>query len=465
MSHNLSASRVRLQPVSVTRKMAASLPGLRARALERGLKIHHLGAGYPHPEVTDPTSFIQKTESWFQHLRLTEGVNDPDGTPDFLREAYAYTDTLGPIGPRESFASVYGHDWGIEIDPNRLIPTVGATGGIALMCSTFERTGESVAYLTDAPTYAGFLARASLAHHASIYSIEMDAHGPLPTVFRNQIHRARNDGNFVPFYYTVPDGHNPAGFSFSVERRQEILDIACEEGILIVEDAPYVYISFADPSARPKPFVSMDPKQSVHLFTGSKIGLPGPRIGFAYSEATIQIADQEEIGLTDLLLTESSADILFQNPQALRAFQSLLHEDNGDLSKSLWPVANKKLEIYAENRGIVLDGLQEHLGKYHDYFSWTIPEAGFFTVFTFKKGGIRTDDAFIEWLVSEHGVVVVPMYDFYPPDARIRNPGAGYDQLRLSFCFTESEGEQRRQDLREALAAFSAAVKAAVGLL
>jgi len=138
--------------------MAASLPGLRARALERGLKIHHLGAGYPHPEVTDPTSFIQKTESWFQHLRLTEGVNDPDGTPDFLREAYAYTDTLGPIGPRESFASVYGHDWGIEIDPNRLIPTVGATGGIALMCSTFERTGESVAYLTDAPTYAGFLA-------------------------------------------------------------------------------------------------------------------------------------------------------------------------------------------------------------------------------------------------------------------------------------------------------------------
>ena len=62
MSHNLSASRVRLQPVSVTRKMAASLPGLRARALERGLKIHHLGAGYPHPEVTDPTSFIQKTE-------------------------------------------------------------------------------------------------------------------------------------------------------------------------------------------------------------------------------------------------------------------------------------------------------------------------------------------------------------------------------------------------------------------
>ena len=464
MSHNLNASKVRLQPVSVTRKMAASLPGLRARAIERGLKIHHLGAGYPHPEVTNPTSFIESTENWFRHLKANEGVNDPDGTPDFLREAYAYTDTLGPLGPRESFASVYGSDWDIQMDPNRLIPTIGATGGIALMCSTFERTGEPVAYLTDAPTYAGFLARASLSHHASIYSIEMDNQGPQPTVFRDQIHKAREDGYFVPFYYTVPDGHNPAGFSFSSERRHEILAIAREEGVLIVEDAPYVYISFADPSLRPKPFISMDPKQSVHLFTGSKIGLPGPRIGFAYSEATVQIANQQEIGLTDLLLTESSADVLFQNPQALRAFESLLREDNGDLSASLWPIANKKLEIYAENRAIVLDGLKENLGGHSEYFSWTIPEAGFFTVFTFKKGDIRTDDAFIEWLVREYGVVVVPMYDFYPPDARTRNPGAGYDELRLSFCFTESEGEQRRSDLREAVVAFSTAVKAAVGL-
>jgi hypothetical protein len=42
------------------------------------------------------------------------------------------------------------------------------------------------------------------------------------------------------------------------------------------------------------------------------------------------------------------------------------------------------------------------------------------------------------------------MYDFYPRDARERDPRAGLDQLRLSFCFSESTGEQRRRDLREA---------------
>ena len=464
MTHNLRAENVRLQPVSVTRKMAASLPGLRATALERGLKIHHLGAGYPHPEVTDPKSFIEGAQRWFDHLAAAEGRNDPAATPEFLREAYAYTDTLGPRGPRESFASVYGSDWGIQMDPDRLLPTMGATGGISLLCSTFERSGEPIAYLTDAPTYAGFLARSTLCQHAAIYSVDMDEDGPIEAQFKEQIARARADGYFVPFYYSVPDGHNPAGFSFSDKRREAILSIARQEGILIVEDAPYVYISYADAADRPKPFAAMDPGQTVHLFTGSKIGLPGPRVGFAYTEAMIEVADGGQVALTDLLLTEAAADVLFQNPQALRAFESLLREDDGSLRQSLWPIADQKLEIYAENRQIVLDGLEQGLGGYPDRFSWTQPEAGFFTVFTFTGGQVRTDDAFVERMVAEHGVVVVPMYDFYPPDARKRNPNAGYDQLRLSFCFTESTGEQRREDLRQAVAAFSAAAKQVAGI-
>ena len=464
MSENLNAPNVRLQPVSVTRKMAASLPGLRAKALERGLKIHHLGAGYPHPEVTDPKSFIEGADRWFGQLAAAEGQNDPDATPEFLREAYAYTDTLGPIGPRESFCAVYGADWGVALDPGRLIPTVGATGGRALMCSTFERSGEPIAYITDAPTYAGFLARATLCQHAAIYSVEMDAQGPLPDAFRSQIQKAREAGFFVPFYYSVPDGHNPAGFSFSTARREAILAIAKEEGVLIVEDAPYVYISYAEPGTQPQPFIAMDPEQSVHLFTGSKIGLPGPRVGFVYTEANLAVAGGQTISLTDLLLTEAAADVLFQNPQALRAFESLLREEDGSLRDSLWPVARKKLEIYAENRDIVLKGLEKGLGDYPDHFRWTQPEAGFFTVFTFKNDAVRTDDAFIEWLVSEHGVVVVPMYDFYPADAQERNRDAGYDQLRLSFCFTESAGPQRRKDLEASVAAFVKAAKDAVGL-
>ena len=455
---SLNAPQLKQQPVSVTRKMAASLPGLRKIAEERGLTIHHLGAGYPHPEVTDPTGYIEHKERFFRHLDQQMGINDGDRS-ETLREAYNYTDTLGPVGPREDFAAVYGADWDFSINPDHLLPTVGASGGINLCCSLFERPGTKVAYITDAPTYAGFVARATLNDQARIYSIEMDDEGPIPETFKAQITNAREAGYFVPFYYTVPDGHNPAGFSFSQSRREAILAIAKEEGILIVEDAPYVYINYTDAASRPRLFVSMDSTQTIHLFTGSKIGLPGPRVGFLYTDAVIAV-DGGEIDGATLLLTESSADVLFHNPEALRGFQALLKDDSFETRDSLWPVAEDKLTVYRENRSMLLSIFQEKLGDRKDRFHWTVPEAGFFSVFRFLNPNVRTDDAFIEKLVSEYGIVVVPMYDFYPPDARLRDPNAGMSELRVSFCFSERTGDDRRDDMRAALTTFcEAAIK------
>jgi|GEM_PF-311965 len=478
-SPSLNAPSLQLQEVSVTRKMAASLPKLREVAQAKGLTIHHLGAGYPHPEVTDPRGFLAHQAAYFDYLTAQEGANDPAVLPEFLRESYAYTDTLGPRSTREAFCSVYGNDWGVTLDPDRMLPTVGATGGISLVCALFERPGVKLGYITDAPTYAGFLARSALTQSSRIFSVDMDDEGPDPAQFRAQILAARDAGYFVPFYYTVPDGHNPAGISFSQPRRQQILEIARELGVLIVEDAPYIYIDYND--ERPTPFLALDSSQTVHLFTGSKIGLPGPRVGFVYSDALIEIAGGERVPLADLLLTESSSDILFQNPAALRGFEALLHEpvdksaqqqgnpdDTGGnarfrLRSTLWDVAEEKLEIYRENRQILLDGLQDGLGQWPDEFHWTTPEAGFFSVFTFASPDITTDDAFTEALVADHGVVVIPMYDFYPADAKQRDPRAGLNQLRISFCFSESTGDQRRADMRAAVSAFCAAVRALTG--
>ncbi len=456
---NLDAPQLQQQPVSVTRKMAASLPGLRELAQSKGLKIHHLGAGYPHPEVTDPRGFLAHQAAYFEHLERQEGTNDPGELPEYLRESFSYTDTLGPRRVRECFASVYDHDWGTALDPDRLLPTVGATGGINLMCALAERPGTPVAYISDAPTYAGFTARVALCQHAEIFSVDMDEEGAIPGQLAAQIDAARDRGLFVPFYYTVPDGHNPAGFSFSQRRREELLAVAEEKGILIVEDAPYLYINYAPPEARAKPFIAMNPAQTVHLFTGSKIGFPGPRVGFLYSEAELAIADGQQVRLSDLAVTEASADVLFQNPLALRGFEALLHDAAFEPLPSMWPLAEAKLAVYRENRQIMLDVLDRELGAYPEHFRWTRPDSGFFTVFTFLSGTVTTDDAFIQGLVSEYGIVVIPMYDFYPQDAKARDPRAGMDQLRLSFCFSESRGEQRRRDLREAVEAFCAAAR------
>ena len=461
---SMDAPDIKLQQVSVTRKMAASLPRLREIARGKGLKMHHLGAGYPHPEVTDPRKFLDHQSRYFEFLEREEGVNDLAKLPEYLRESFSYTDTLGPKSTRECFARIYGRDWCVDINPDLLIPTVGASGGINLICSIFERPGKPVAYITDAPTYPGFTARSSLCQYATIFSVEMDEEGAIPRDLEGQIKAAREQGYVVPFYYTVPDGHNPAGFSFTQERRKELLEVARAADILIVEDAPYVYINFANPDDRPDPFFVMDPKQTVHLFTGSKIGFPGPRVGFFYSDAILTISDGERVPLADLALTESSSDILFQNPASLRGFESMLHDEDFKELNSMWPLAEVKLSVYQENRSILLEVLESELREFSDFFSWTKPEAGFFSVFTINLPNVTTDDDFVERLVSDHGVVVIPMYDFYPEDAKKRNPSAGLDQLRLSFCFSESLGDDRRKDLKEAVTAFCQAMKELVDL-
>ena len=222
----MDAPDIKLQQVSVTRKMAASLPRLREIARGKGLKMHHLGAGYPHPEVTDPRKFLDHQSRYFEFLEREEGVNDRAKLPECLRESFSYTDTLGPKSTRECFARIYGRDWSVDINPDLLIPTVGASGGINLICSIFERPGKPVAYITDAPTYPGFTARSSLCQYATIFSVEMDEEGAIPRDLEGQIKAAREQGYVVPFYYTVPDGHNPAGFSFTQERRKELLEVA-----------------------------------------------------------------------------------------------------------------------------------------------------------------------------------------------------------------------------------------------
>lgn len=451
------APQLKQQPISVTRQMAAALPRLAALAKARGLSLHHLGAGYPHPEVTDPTGYIAHKEAYFAHLAGT------DNLADTLRPLYGYTDTLGPARTRQLFAAVYGRDFDCQIDPDSLIPTIGSSGGINLMCSLFERTGEKIAYITDAPTYAGFLSRAGLYQKAAIYSVEMDEQGPDCQALADQIQQARADGYQVAFYYTIPDGHNPGGISFSMARRQAVLAVLKAADILLVEDAPYSYISFDAPEHRPKPFYSLAPEQTVHLFTASKIGLPGPRIGFMFSQANIRLA-HKTVPLTDLLLTEEAAQILLHNPEALRGFEAFLTGADFQPLASLWPLAEQKNRVYRENRQILLDNFRALLGDQPELFHWTQPGAGFFSVFTLNHPNLPCDSAFTEKLVADYGVVTIPTFSFYPADARQRNPQAGLNQLRLSFCYSEGVGEARQQQIDAATCAFASAIRKECGV-
>ena len=91
MSTLIQAHGLHQQPVSVTRQMASAFPRLKAMAEEKGLKLHHLGAGYPHPEVSDPTTYIAHKDAYFRHLALQSNPDDPGAARDaYLTAAKFY---------------------------------------------------------------------------------------------------------------------------------------------------------------------------------------------------------------------------------------------------------------------------------------------------------------------------------------------------------------------------------------
>src|SRR5262249_33872990 len=89
----------------------------------------------------------------------------------------------------------------------------------------------------------------------------------------------RAAGRTVKFLYVIPNFQNPSGISHSAESRRELLAVARELDLLIVEDDPYGDLYFED-APRP-PLKSMDEDGRVlYMSSFSKILAPGLRTAF-----------------------------------------------------------------------------------------------------------------------------------------------------------------------------------------
>ena len=170
--------------------------------------------------------------------------------------------------------------------------------------------------------------------------------------------------------------------------------------------------------------------------------------------------------IATLALTESSADLLFQTQRRCEGSRRLLHErdDNGGFHKreSMWPLAEDKLSVYRENREITLSTLQRELGQY-PVLQLDRPRRRFLFSVHLQAWSRRTRRPHRRRHDRTHGQRTRHSSH---TDVRLLSrrctatrPRAGMNQLRLSFCFSESQGDARRADMREAVEAFCAAAK------
>ena len=243
---------------------------------------------------------------------------------------------------------------GIAIDPDELLVTTGGQQVIDLVCKTLLDPGDVV--VCEAPTYPGAVPTFG-AYEADVIQVRMDREGMRIDELRRTLSELDSQGRRPKFIYTVPTFHNPAGVTMSHDRRMELVQIAAERELLILEDNPYGLLRY-EGSPLP-PLRSMDSDFVIYASTFSKILSPGVRLGWAAAPAPV--LEKMNIGKQASDLCSSSISQYFVSAY----FDSRPWQD----------YVRSLIEIYRRRRDVMLDALAEHFPREAE---WTHPEGGLF---------------------------------------------------------------------------------------
>src|SRR5205085_4988807 len=150
-------------------------------------------------------------------------------------------------GPTEGFARVkrcIGEVMaaeGMDVDPDEVLITTGGQQVIDLVCKTLLDPGDVV--VAEAPTYPGAVPTFST-YQAEVVQVTMDRDGMRIDELEQTLERLEQAGRRPKFIYTVPNFHNPAGVTMSLERRRRLVAIARRRELLVLEDNPYGLLRF-----------------------------------------------------------------------------------------------------------------------------------------------------------------------------------------------------------------------------
>ena len=327
-----------------------------------------------------------------------------------------------PTGGLEAVKDVIVDVMAAEGTPARqedVFTTTGAQQGLDLVGKVFLNEGDAI--LAEGPTYAGAL-NAFAAYKPRILHVPMDRAGIIPVAAREGLKKARKQGLHVKFIYTVPNFQNPTGVTLIAERRRELLTIAREFDLVVVEDNPYGMLRF---EGEPLPTLAAleqedggDVDRVVYLGTFSKIFAPGVRLGWVHAQPGI---------LHKINVGKQGADLC---SSTLSQMMISSYFQNAD-----WRAYVKRLTgLYRKRRDTMLDALSEFMP---DEVTWTHPAGGLFVWATLPSYLDAT--AMLPQAVKRN-VAYVPGEGFYAN-------GAGKNCMRLNFSFVEPEKIRRGIEL------------------
>lgn len=350
--------------------------------------IISFGGGMPAPEVFPIEEFTAACEKVMK---------------DRGAQALQYSATDG-YRPLRELVARHTSRYGIETSPENILITSGSQQALDLLGKILINPGDRI--LVESPTYLGAL-QAWSSYGAEYVTVPMDKHG----MVTDALEAALRSG--PKFIYVLPNFQNPTGVTLAMERRIQLIELADQYGVPIVEDDPYGQLRYEGdhlPSV-----VTLDNQfrgncdacyrgNVIYLSTFSKILAPGLRLAWV-------VAPPEVIG--KLVQAKQGADL---HTATFNQFVAYEVARGGFLDRHIKVIRS----VYRERRDTMLGAMD---GYFPPGVDWTHPEGGLFLWGTLPENLNSTD---VLKSAIEQKVAFVPGASFYPT-------GGGHNTMRLNF--------------------------------
>lgn len=290
-----------------------------------------------------------------QLARASQRVYDKPGDL-----ALRYGFGLGPTGVRQWLAEHRNQEAGVNVDEQWFQMTNGSSGAIDLIVRSTIDPGDVI--IAENPTYMGTL------HNfrgvgAEVRFVPMDEQGLQTERLAELLKQLRQENRNVKFIYTISAFQNPTGTTLSLARRQQLLELAFEHDVMILDDEAYRELWFDQP---PPPTLSAlsDGHGVITTGTFSKTIATGIRIGYIHARPDL------------LELFGRMRFAMGGNQPGLRAMGEFLTAGEYE------PHLDKVRQIYRDKRDRLHAAMTREVS---DYMTWQVPDGGFYLWATVRE--------------------------------------------------------------------------------
>jgi 2-aminoadipate transaminase len=319
--------------------------------------------------------------------------------------ALQYGTTQGIPELRESIADRMKKD-GIDATADNIIITNGSQQALDTVGKIFLNPADVA--LVGLPSYLGGI-NAFRSYEANLEGIPVDKNGMRIDVLEERIKGLIKQDITPKFVYIVPTFQNPAGVIMPESRRKQVIDLANEYDLVIIEDDPYGKLRYDVDHIKPiKAFDDAD--RVIYLSTFSKILSPGFRLAWTVASEELtrkMIICKQALDLCTSTFTQHIANEFIKI---------------GSLDLHIMKIC----ELYKPKRDIMMNAMEEY---FPEGYICNKPLGGMFAWATLPEG-IDTEVMFLEALKQKVAYVHGKAFSV---------DGGGERSMRLNFSYSTND--------------------------